>query len=60
LSFLVLCKDAPDTITVLERIIDRKLAKMLLDELPKLLEKRDINSSAYNLLKKDLEILLTN
>jgi len=42
------------------KITDKKLAKMLYDELPKLLEKNDINISAYNLLKKDLEYLINN
>ncbi|MEK7117901.1 MAG: hypothetical protein AAB861_03970, partial [Patescibacteria group bacterium] len=40
------------------RFVDKKLAKMLYDELPKMLEKNKINISAYNLLKKDLEYLL--
>ncbi|MEK7642551.1 MAG: hypothetical protein AAB392_02020 [Patescibacteria group bacterium] len=42
------------------KVIDKKLARMLYNELPKLLADGDINTSAYNLLKKDLEWLINN
>ena len=53
-------EDLVTEVGVLNKVIDKKLAKMLENELPKLLEKDQITLSAYNFLKMYINLLLNS